>query len=268
MTSTLDRVAEEVADLKADAAADYRALVESLAGGEEVFTAEMVETHTAAGGKVEEVTTSLDVLLAIEAAGKTLDDLKADVRLLVRRRDLAAVLAGQAEAEEDRATAQRVVDTLIADRDAAVAAINLKINVAAVEVEQATARVREAKAARAELTATADPVIRQRITALNAKREPAVAEVARHKAEVDRLATIAARPLPSERDEARNPYPQDIAGERRRKDDREEMREAVETRRRAEGDLVLARGRFEAADARLKELLVEIAREQASMLVP
>ena len=125
-------------------------------------------------------------------------------------------------------TAAASVDALAKERDAVFAGFNVRISSAAVGVEQATGRCRAAKAARAELLASSDPAIRARLVALNSQREPLVAEVARHRTEVERLAGIMARPLPAERDEVRHPYSGDINGERQRRDDIAQHREAIE----------------------------------------
>lgn len=262
MIASLQNIAGEVASIRASAAADYRQLVASLADGETIFTVAMVAEAKAAGKLPKDITTTADVLRAIDAAGKTLDQLGEDVARLIRRRELVKSIADRDAAEADRAKAQAEANAIVQERDAALAAFQSRINAAVALVEQATARVRAGKSAENELRSTADPAIKAALVELNARRDPAREDLERHRAEVDRLTGIIARPIP----ELPAQYSDDVAGERRKKEERQQWRELIEAKRRAEADIVGARARFDAAGEKVREIVTEIAELQSQML--
>lgn len=248
MSSIVDVVEARIALANARKQEVYHALVRALADEEEVNATVVME----------------DVV----AAGRTLDDLRADVDLLLRRRQLAAMLGTLPEIERARTAAISRVESLTAERDATVARLDLKIRAAEAEVENATRQARQAKDARAELLKTAPEELKSHIQELTAAHAKAIAEVERLRAEVARLDGIIGRALPEQRDETRNPYSTPLLAERGRRDERKKIEEAEWVRDNASSRRVIIARALATAESQAAALTSDLTAARDALLQP
>lgn len=148
-TASLNSLLQDAAARKAGAAEEYAALVALLAAGSDVDAS--------------------DVVAACEAAGKSLDDLRAAVELRVRREELARTLGDlPARAADERAAEAKHAEVL-RRRDAALAEWDAQVRAARQARARAAEGVRDCAAARSELIATADPARRARVEEIDGR---------------------------------------------------------------------------------------------------
>ncbi|MBP3955497.1 hypothetical protein J8F10_09405 [Gemmata sp. G18] len=253
MSTVLDRLDRDLADVRHTAERDYRALVQSVANESDVETRAIVTV--------------------VEASGRTLADLRTDVGLIQARRAAARAIAAQPAAEKALATASAKLEDLQATYEARLLAEKAKhestiaklntAHAAAVEPVQAAkdaawAEIFAARDAVDTLRATAPGEIRQRLADLQARHSSVATTAERHRTELARLTVFIERPLPTAPSDPRV---------RSFEDDTRARASALGVRERAESDAVFARVQLADAEQALHALASQIARTEAEMLV-
>ncbi len=246
--SVLDRVDAEARTQRHRSEQSYLLLVDSLADGEDIEPAVVLE--------------------ATQEAGRTPDRLRADVTRLVERRRLAALVETQPTVEAERNKAQAQVEALMRERDAQVAKFNAKIAQASGVAEAAIIQLRHIKSARQQLISGAPPELKSHLESLRQRQAELEADIARHRAEIDRLAPIAARPVPEPRDESRRPYGNELLAERGRRDEAKAIADARHSHKYAADGIALAKRFLTDAEVALARVGEQILVAQAQLLAP
>jgi uncharacterized protein YfcZ (UPF0381/DUF406 family) len=110
------------------------------------------------------------VAVALDAAGKSEDQLQSDVELLLQRREWARQIQAAGDAETTMRKAQAEIDKLVRDRDSYCAKINSKIDQLQASKADAERRAHGVHSARESLSGSCyDPVVLSREAEVSAR---------------------------------------------------------------------------------------------------
>jgi hypothetical protein len=233
--------------IREGALSDYKTMVATLANGAEVETSDLVSVCL--------------------VAGRSLDEMKSDVDRLATRRELVAKLATVPELSTAALKASGEVEQLRKERSLTLRLLDSKIEIAAAASAEANRLLSLASEAATKLRSTADPALKDQLSALATEQRAASAKLRELRERETGLAADAEVDIPPLSDQVRehSDWPPEEADRAAR---RRDHKAAVEKKEFASGELDRVRSEIGSLTSRVAAIESERAAIDAQTLVP